>query len=1330
MSKSNRAWRVFSAVCALTLLLSSPLAGSIKPAFAASLLLSSAQSAQPAPELAQAVLQAISADASFSRSDSYAWQIVRASLSNDQTQAVVLLALVDPANGAMLPSEPLTVVASHLPAGQWQVALPGQVDYISSLKSLPQELHDPAFQSELTSTATTQPESVSGAPFGGYYLPWANAASEGLSQGASHDTCGTQHYCTYAFDFYSIAADPKFPILAAKGGTVYTFYDSCTDRPQSEINPGNCTNYMVLQDLSTTPVTYQIYLHLSRDTIPAQFQQVGVAVQQGDFIANADNTGYSYGSHLHFMVVTTILNVGSPQPSYPWGYSVDITFKDVSINWDAATQGGRPCTATDVTFTKTTGYGKCVQSQNYYVSGNRVVNSPTGGLILPDGFQTLTDPSLLVGGWASDALGVTRMAMIAFYNGAWHAIDPAQTTSPFAFNLDLCAAGIPDGPFDLALRAWNKAGNQSPPLDVRHLVKSIPACPNLPPPPVVTANCADPTDSQVVLFSQPNYGGDCLVLNKDFKGYLTGLIPAVSSLKVGSSAKGELYRWGSAGSRRATFASSDRNLADNLINISANYAVVDTAIGGFEDILFPVSILGPAGADLTSVDSVVLAWDHGIGAAAFHALLFQGIYTDNSVCTVTPSTPYRTLDWQDGLTWPVGSLPAGDYGLCVQGKFDNGNTLRLSSWYFKAFTVSLGTLPVGTPLSTPYSDTMESGANGWTATGLWNLAADPANAANHTWVFNNGADYTAADPARGDLTSPPITLPGTGTQYLRFSYTYQTESPAPYYDQRWVQVSQNDGPFQNLLQLSDDATGAWLASPFISLAAYTGSTIRLRFHFDAIDGFNNTYSGWMVDNVTVNSTPPPTCSPATPHHTPASAASIAYGAAVSAAICPPGSADYYQFQGTKGDVVLMAVDAQSLSPSSPLDSLLTVYLLPDASSVIAENDNISAATSDSFLIYTLPSTGTYLLRVKAHDGPGVGGPAYQYVLRLFRDTSEPSVTLTFPLPGVNPSGPVTVLTATAADNAGGSGLSRVDFYYHPADWTLSAWTLIGSDAIGADGWQIPFHTGALADGSQISIYASAVDNAGNPGFSVNWNVRVDLTPPSLTLQPLAAETPNSVLSLDWTGSDSVTGIDHFTLQYQDNSGGWQDWPSPLPGSAHHAWFVGAFGHNYAFRLSATDGVGNTSALLETSTTVAADCQPDNFEAGSGDNTQSKATPIALAAIQQHNFCGTGDTDWVTFTAESGKTYFIYAMPDVGSAAAPVLSLYDDQGQAVPGTQTLPPGSFGLPGSIRWTAPDSGTYALRIQSLDPAAAGTDVSYTLGLTEDHPISLPLMQKMGSG
>jgi len=65
---------------------------------------------------------------------------------------------------------------------------------------------------------------------------------------------------------------------------------------------------------------------------------------------------------VHFMVVAkdTLYKTSS---GYYFGRSEDITFRDVLINWDIATQGGRPRLAYEATT-----YGGV--GQTWYISGN------------------------------------------------------------------------------------------------------------------------------------------------------------------------------------------------------------------------------------------------------------------------------------------------------------------------------------------------------------------------------------------------------------------------------------------------------------------------------------------------------------------------------------------------------------------------------------------------------------------------------------------------------------------------------------------------------------------------------------------------------------------------------------------------------------------------------------------------------------------------------------------------------------------------------------------------------------------------------------------------
>ena len=138
----------------------------------------------------------------------------------------------------------------------------------------------------------------------------------------TYKTCPAD--CLYAFDF---ADGTEFPVLAAKGGKVkYAVW-------QYPDNQMEHANYLVLQDNTTTPTTFQLYYHLAQNSIPAELRVPGTVVQQGQFIANADNTGPSTGHHLHFMV--------HADPTSFWGTSVDIVFSDVSVN------GGRPRTCAE-----------------------------------------------------------------------------------------------------------------------------------------------------------------------------------------------------------------------------------------------------------------------------------------------------------------------------------------------------------------------------------------------------------------------------------------------------------------------------------------------------------------------------------------------------------------------------------------------------------------------------------------------------------------------------------------------------------------------------------------------------------------------------------------------------------------------------------------------------------------------------------------------------------------------------------------------------------------------------------------------------------------------
>jgi len=112
---------------------------------------------------------------------------------------------------------------------------------------------------------------------------------------------------------------------------------------------------------------------------------------------------------------------------------------------------------------------------------------------------------------------------------------------------------------------------------------------------------------------------------------------------------------------------------------------------------------------------------------------------------------------------------------------------------------------------------------------------------------------------------------------------------------------------------------------------------------------------------------------------PATQSAISNGV-IRASISPFGDVDVYSFQGTAGNKITAEIYAQRLPIGSFLDSFLE--LLDSNCNQLTYNDDINPGVLlDSRISnYTLPSTGTYYLRVS--DMRGDGRPDFIYELHL------------------------------------------------------------------------------------------------------------------------------------------------------------------------------------------------------------------------------------------------------------------------------------------------------------------------------------------------------------
>lgn len=1276
-------------------------------------------------QVQEAILRAIAASVAYVPEE--AKQNLRVDalqFSTDFRWASAWVLHTDPNSGLVLPAEPGLILA-RWDGLAWRIALPRDPAWDAAVSDCPHDLL--SADEKAMWLALNQGQELPYPTQSGYLLPWAGGQYANLSRSVAHDADYTTAH--FAFDFYvpgpticpgggasgslSGLTGYNFSVHAAKTGTVWSFEDGFPDCDHDHVN------FIVLQNVEN-PNIYQLYLHLAQNSIPEAFKTIGAYVARGDYIARADNTGASSGSHLHFQI--------EGQPYWPvgnpyWAASIDVTFDDVTIN------GGRPraqgvdepyCLPSDVcdTFQPVT----VPYLSDNYPMGDRF--SPTGDFVGVSTGDVIRSHSLALSGWAADqGSGMSYGVLIANFDGAWHEIGE-HFTDTFALDWDLCdpANTIPDGPVSVALRLYDLAGNVTPLAGLRHFVKDA-ACVTPP------AACLPSTD-QVTLFENAGYGGDCQVFGVgDYASLPDYGKDEPDSLLVGSGVVATLYSESSFGGHSQAFLENSPYLEGELIGGDKARSLRVAARTASLAAPSPVS---PVGDTLIVGDRVAFSWISGGGA------------TEYQVRLTTPLTPVVTLTWQS-KPYALITLPAeGAYTWQVRGR---SATAGESPWSAVASLTALAPPALPAPISLPYSDNMEDSHSTWTASGLWTWVNDANRSRSDThawWYVDSGGDYDNGNPNYGYLTSSPLTVSSPG-YYLRFWYQYETEGHARHWDQRWVQVSVDGGPFRDLWQGGNDpfyyemtAPNDWLQSPAIDLSAYVGHTIRLRFAFYTLDGSRNAYDGWGIDDLTINTTPPAVCSDLRQDDTPEQAVLLTYGTTytASAEICPNGDYDYYRFIGSAGDRVV--IDVAAMSDGSPLDSYVTLFD-SDGVTALAENDDeVYAQLRDPLLAYTLPHDGIYYLQVRAWKHPSVGGATYDYRLRLYPDASVPTAAFNLPANGVFLRQGLALVTVNASDLP--DDALAVAFYWHGANWQSAAWTLLSTDRDGSNGWQYTYNPSSEPEGVGSAIWVKVYDQAGNTVHEVAWNLGIDRTDPTTTMEPLSPTQPSNAFLLGWTAEDNLSGLDYYDLQVTlDGGASWSDYPAPLPGETFEHVYLGMPGKTYGFRLRGVDLAANEEAFpagVEVATSVPTTevlcADLDAYDTGGNDNSPENGTPTFLGdPPQRHHFCNPleidfeNDEDWLTFTAQAGIAYLVRATP-LFSVSAPSLALYAYDGITLTLLTEQDPLGFGRVNALRWIADRGGIIYLRVRHVDGTVIGSGTAYEIIIRQAYTNYLPLTYK----
>jgi hypothetical protein len=301
-----------------------------------------------------------------------------------------------------------------------------------------------------------------------------------------------------------------------------------------------------------------------------------------------------------------------------------------------------------------------------------------------------------------------------------------------------------------------------------------------------------------------------------------------------------------------------------------------------------------------------------------------------------------------------------------------------------------------------------------------------------------------------------------------------------------------------------------------------------------------------------------------PNNAPAYATAIAYGQTLHSKICPTGDQDYYAFTGATGDRVVIDIDAQIAN--SLLDAYLVLYD-SDGSTVLAIDDDEYSGRLDSHLGYQLPHAGIYYLKVREFSHPYEGGADYFYSIRLIRDHADPRLAeFIAPRSGDWLDSDRVTIAASASDDQ--SGVERVEFLWHDSNWGASEWVWLGADRDGSDGWNWEFPTNYLPDQVGSAFYLWAFDWANNWTGAAAWGLGIDRILPSSAVTTLPAISPSRFI-VNWSGSDSLSGVRAYDVQYRDGTNGvWANWV--LDASITSREFTGIAGHTYFFRSRAVD----------------------------------------------------------------------------------------------------------------------------------------------------------------
>ena len=117
--------------------------------------------------------------------------------------------------------------------------------------------------------------------------------------------------------------------------------------------------------------------------------------------------------------------------------------------------------------------------------------------------------------------------------------------------------------------------------------------------------------------------------------------------------------------------------------------------------------------------------------------------------------------------------------------------------------------------------------------------------------------------------------------------------------------------------------------------------------------------------------------------------------------------------------------------------------------------------------------------------------------------------------------------------------------------------------------------------------------------------------------------------------------------------------------------------------------------------------PDEWEP---DGTADEANPIEVGGVQRHNLHVGGDSDWLYFESQAGRTYVVETS-ELGREVDTVIHLYDGQGNELASGDDG--GDEFLASRLWWVARDDGPLYVVVRGFAESEAGRGTEYSVSL-----------------